>query len=82
MVIDSVAYLFAMFDQCALDESGGLKEANKIEFFFSKSETMPLPSSTASLQRNPGNAGKSNICYCNVCTYVSQGFDMVNGRRT
>jgi hypothetical protein len=50
MVIDSVAYLFAMSDQCAIDKSGGLKEANEIEFFFSESESMPLPSSTASLQ--------------------------------
>lgn len=43
-----------MSDQCALDESGGLKEAKDIEFFFSESETIPLASS-ASLQRNPGN---------------------------
>jgi hypothetical protein len=46
-------------DQCALDESGGLKEASNIKFF-SESEMMPLPSSTPSLQRNPGNTGESN----------------------
>ena len=39
-----------MPDQCALDEYGGLKEAKEIEFFFYESETMPFPSSTASLQ--------------------------------
>ena len=72
-----------MPDQCALDEYGSLKEAKDIEFFFSESETMPLPSSTASLQRNPGNAGESNthdLCYFN--TVMSQDFDVVNGRRT
>jgi hypothetical protein len=52
--------LFAMSDQCALNESGGLKEAKDIEFFFSESETMPLASSAASLQQNPGNTGKSH----------------------
>jgi hypothetical protein len=53
-------FLFTMSDQCALDESGGLKEAKDIEFFFSESETTPLASSAASLQRNPGNTGKSH----------------------
>ena len=48
-----------MSDQCALDESGGLKEAKDIEFFFSESETMPLASSAALLPQNPGNTGKS-----------------------
>ena len=51
--------LFAMSDQCALDESGGLKEAKDIEFFFSESETMPLASSAALSQQNPANTGKS-----------------------
>ena len=72
-----------MPDQCALDKYGSLKEAKDIEFFFSKSETMPLPSSTASLQWNPGNAGESNthdLCYFNIV--MSQGFDVVNRRRT
>lgn len=46
-----------MSDQCALDESGGLKEAEDIKFFFSESETRPLPSSTT--LKNAGNAGKS-----------------------
>ena len=48
-----------MSNQCALDKSGGLKEA--IEFFFSESETMPLRSSTASalLKQNSGNNGES-----------------------
>ncbi|KAH9044093.1 hypothetical protein EDB83DRAFT_2317944 [Lactarius deliciosus] len=36
-----------MSDQCALDESGSLKEAKDVEFFYSKSETTPLPSSGA-----------------------------------
>lgn len=49
-----------MSDQCALDKSGTLKEAKDIEFFFSESETTPLPSAALS-QRNPGNTGKSNI---------------------
>ena len=31
-----------MSDQCALDESGALKEAHDIEFFYSESETTPL----------------------------------------
>ena len=50
-----------MSNQCALDESGGLKEAKDIEFFFSESETMPLRSSTASalLKQNSGNNGES-----------------------
>ena len=72
-----------MPDQCALDEYGGLKEAKDIEFFFSESETTPFPSSTASLQWNPGNAGESNthdLCYFNIV--MSLGFDVVNGRRT
>jgi hypothetical protein len=33
----------SMSDQCALDESGALKEAQDIEFFHSESETTPLP---------------------------------------
>lgn len=45
-----------MSDQCALDKSGGLKEVNDIEFFFSKSEMMPLPSSAALLEQNDGNS--------------------------
>ena len=40
-----------MSDQCAIDESGSLKEARDIEFFFSESETRPL--------KNPGDVGKS-----------------------
>ncbi|KAI0285201.1 hypothetical protein BC826DRAFT_1109379 [Russula brevipes] len=46
-----------MSDQCALDESGNLREAKDIEFFFSESETAPLPSSAPLPQRNPGNFG-------------------------
>jgi hypothetical protein len=53
-----VVYLFAMSEQCALDESGSLKEAKDIEFFFSESETMPLPLSAA--QQNSHDTGKSN----------------------
>ena len=44
-----------MSDQCALNESGSLKEAIDIDFFFSESETTPLPSSGL---KNPGNAGE------------------------
>ena len=44
-----------MSDQCALNESGGLKDAEDIEFFYSESEATPLPSSSA--LKNPGNAG-------------------------
>jgi hypothetical protein len=44
-----------MSDQCALNESGGLKDAEDIEFFHSESEATPLPSSSAF--KNPGNAG-------------------------
>jgi hypothetical protein len=47
-----------MSDHCALDESGNLKEAKDIEFFFSESETTPLASSAALPQRNPGAFGK------------------------
>jgi hypothetical protein len=48
-----------MSDQCALDESGGLKEAEDIEFFYSESEKMPLTSSTVTLkQKNTGSAGE------------------------
>lgn len=43
-----------MSEQCALDKSGRLKEAEDIEFFFSKSETRPFRSSTASLKQNTG----------------------------
>jgi hypothetical protein len=55
-----VTYLFVMSDQCALDESGNLKEAKDIEFFYSEGETTPLPSSATSSQRNPGNVGGPN----------------------
>ena len=52
-----------MSDQCALDKSGGLKEAEDIEFFFSESETMPLRSSTSTQaalsKQNSGNTGES-----------------------
>ena len=44
-----------MSDQCALNASGSLKEAIDIDFFFSKSETTPLPSSGL---KNSGNAGE------------------------
>ena len=58
-----VAYLFLMSDQCALDKSGGLEEAEDIEFFFSESETMPLRTSTStqatSSKQNSGNTGES-----------------------
>ena len=49
-----------MSDQCALNESGGLKEAKDIEFFYSESEATPLPSSTTMSKalKNPGNAGE------------------------
>jgi hypothetical protein len=50
-----------MADQCALDKSGNLKEAEDIEFFFSESEKNPLPSSAALSQCNPGNTGTSNV---------------------
>ena len=45
-----------MTDQCALNESGGLKEAEEIEFFFSESETAPMHSSSAPLKQNPGSS--------------------------
>ena len=50
-----------MTDQCTLNESGGLKEAEEIEFFFSESEMTPMHSSSAPLKQNPGssNSGKS-----------------------
>jgi hypothetical protein len=72
-----------MSDQCALDESGSLREARDIEFFFSESETTPLPSSAASSQQNPHNAGKSHIFHClfNFNVAMSQVFDVVNERR-
>jgi hypothetical protein len=46
VTLNLVAFLFTMSDQCALDESGGLKEAEDIEFFFSESEKVPLRSSS------------------------------------
>ena len=59
-----------MSDQCALDESGNLKEAEDIEFFNSESETTPIASSAALLQRNPGNAGKSHTRYLYDLVYL------------
>ena len=50
-----------MSDQCVLSKSDGLKEANDIEFYYSESDTMPLPSVGALSQQNPGNGGKFNI---------------------
>lgn len=41
-----------MSDQCALDKSSGLKEAEDIEFFHSESETIPLPPPAVSSQQN------------------------------
>lgn len=67
MFIESVIFFFIAFfflimsDQCALNESGGLKEAEDIDFFFSKSEATPLHTSTALLKQNPGNTGESYI---------------------
>ena len=59
-----------MSDQCALNESGNLKEAEDIEFFNSKNETTPLASSAALLQWNPGNAGKSHTRYLYNLVYL------------
>ena len=75
-----------MSDQCALDKSGGLEEAEDIEFFFSESETMPLRTSTStqatSSKQNSGNTGESYSIQVISCSCVSQGSNMVNGRRT
>jgi hypothetical protein len=59
-----------MSDQCALDESGGLKEAEEIEFFFSESETTPLASSATLSEQNPGNSGKSRLSYLIICVIL------------
>ena len=48
-----------MSDQCTLDKSSGLKEAEDIEFFHSESETIPLPPPAVSLQQNPDKMATS-----------------------
>ncbi|KAH9022855.1 hypothetical protein EDB84DRAFT_1678365 [Lactarius hengduanensis] len=64
-----------MSDQCALDKSGSLKEAKDVEFFYSESETTPLPSSgaAASLQQHSHESSHDAA--------MSQGFDVVKRKK-
>ena len=63
-----------MSDQWALNNSGSLKDAEDIEFFFSESEMTPLGSSTASLKQILATLVSCIIyyfCYFNVVISLS-----------
>jgi len=70
------------FIQCALDESGALKEAQDIEFFYSESETMPLQNTKSTDLRRGGRKKNTEKMYTSIAAEQCNEFgDVIKKHR-